>query len=125
MYKILNIIIRLTLYRAFRFQSTMVVMADQNLLDAINSGEKNLLDKINIDEPLDISSVGITQNTPLRITQETPVPTKEKEKNKKSESTISDIEDYVNKKYEELAISSLKKEQLQEVVEKNSIFSFL
>ena len=125
MYKILNIIIRLTLYRAFRFQSTMVVMADQNLLDAINSGEKNLLDAINIDEPLDISSVGITQNTPLRITQETPVPTKEKEKNKKSESTISDIEDYVNKKYEELAISSLKKEQLQEVVEKNSIFSFL
>ena len=125
MYKILNIIIRLTLYRAFRFQSTMVVMADQNLLDAINSGEKNLLDTINIDEPLDISSVGITQNTPLRITQETPVPTKEKEKNKKSESTISDIEDYVNKKYEELAISSLKKEQLQEVVEKNSIFSFL
>ena len=103
----------------------MVVMADQNLLDAINSGEKNLLDTINIDEPLDISSVGITQNTPLRITQETPVPTKEKEKNKKSESTISDIEDYVNKKYEELAISSLKKEQLQEVVEKNSIFSFL
>ena len=100
-------------------------MADQNLLDAINSGEKNLLDTINIDEPLDISSVGITQNTPLRITQETPVPTKEKEKNKKSESTISDIEDYVNKKYEELAISSLKKEQLQEVVEKNSIFSFL
>ena len=125
MYKILNIIIRLTLYRAFRFQSTMVVMADQNLLDAINSGEKNFLDTINIDEPLDISSVGITQNTPLRITQETPVPTKEKEKNKKSESTISDIEDYVNKKYEELTISSLKKEQLQEVVEKNSIFSFL
>ena len=84
-------------------------MADQNLLDAINSGEKNLLDTINIDEPLDISLVGITQNKPLRITQETPVPTKEKEKNKKSESTISDVEDYSNKKYEELATSSLKR----------------
>ena len=83
----MNIIIRftkfrLTLYRALRFQSTAVVMADQNLLDAINIGEKNLLDTIDIDEPLDISLVGITQNTSVRITQETPVQTKEIEKNK-------------------------------------------
>ena len=95
-----------------RFQSTAVVMADQNLLDASNTGEKNLLDSINIDDPLDISLVGITQNTSVRITQEKPVPTKEIEKDKESESTISDIEDYINKKYDELAISSLKKELL-------------
>ena len=41
-----------------RFQSTVAVMADQNLSDAINIGKKNLLDTINIDEPLDISLVG-------------------------------------------------------------------
>ena len=105
----MNIIIRftkfrLTLYRALRFQSTAVVMADQNLLGTIN-----------IDEPLDISLVGITQNTSVRITLETPIQTKEIEKNKESESTISDIKDYINRKYDELAISSLKKELLQEV----------
>ena len=50
-------------------------MADQNLLDASNIDEKNLLDTINIDEPLDSSIVGITRNTPVRITQETPFPT--------------------------------------------------
>ena len=113
-----------------RFQSTAVVMADQNLLEAINIGEKNLFDIINIDEPLDISLVGITQNTSVRITQETPVQTKEIEKNKESESIISDIEDYINRKYDEPAISSLKKELLQEVhlliqKEENSIISFL
>ena len=46
---------RLTLYSVLRSQSTVVVMADQNLLDAINVGEKNLLDTINIDKPLDIN----------------------------------------------------------------------
>ena len=71
-YEILNIIIRftkfrLTLYSVLRFQSTVVVMADQNLLDAIN-----------IDEEL----VGMTQNTPVRIRHESPVQTKEIEKNK-------------------------------------------
>ena len=59
-YEILNIIIRftkfrLTLYSVLRSQSTVVVMADQNLLDAINVGEKNLLDTIDIDKPLDIN----------------------------------------------------------------------
>ena len=66
----------------------------------------------------------------MRITQETPVSTKETEKNKESQSTISDIEDYVNKKYDELAISSLKRELLQEVHllfqrETNNIISIL
>ena len=56
----MNIIIRftkfrLTLYSVLRFQSTVVFMANQNLLDAINIDEKNLLDTINIEEPLDIS----------------------------------------------------------------------
>ena len=56
----MNIIIRftkfrLTLYSVLRSQSTVVVMADQNLLDAINVGEKNLLDTIDIDKPLDIN----------------------------------------------------------------------
>ena len=92
----MNIIIRftkfrLTLHSVLRFQSTVAVMADHNLLDAINVGEKNLLDAINIDEPLDISLVGITQNTPVRITQEPPVKTKDIENNKESESTISYI----------------------------------
>ena len=77
----MNIIIRFTrfrfaLYKALRFRSTVAVMADQNLLDAINIGDKNLLDTTNIDEPLDISLVGVTQNTPARISQETPVLTK-------------------------------------------------
>ena len=77
----MNIIIRftkfrLTLYSVLRFQSTVVVMADQNLLDTIN------------------------------------------------------IEDYINKKHDELAMSSLKKELLQEVQlliqkEESSIISFL
>ena len=66
-------------------------MADQNLLDAINVGEKNLLDAINIDDPLDVSSVGITQNTPVRITQEPLVQTKDIENNRENESTISYI----------------------------------
>ena len=131
----MNIIIRftkfrLTLHSVLRFQSTVVVMADHNLLDAINVGEKNLLDAINIDEPLDISLVGITQNTPVRITQEAPGQTKEIGNNKGSESTISDIKDYINKKYDKLAMSSLKEELVQEVhlliqKEENSIISFL
>ena len=55
--------------------------------------------KITIDEPLDISLVRITQNTPVRNTQEMPALTKIKtEKNEESESVISDIEDYINKK---------------------------
>ena len=92
----MNIIIRftkfrLTLHSVLRFQSTVVVMADHNLLDAINVGEKNLLDAINIDEPLDISLVGITQNTPVRITQEPLVQTKDIENNRENESTISYI----------------------------------
>ena len=104
-------------------------MADQNLLHAINVGEKNLLDAISIEEPLDISLVGITQNVPVRITHEPPVQTKEIQKNKESESTISDIEDYINKKYDELAMSSLKKELLQEVhllvkQEENNVIRF-
>ena len=66
----------------------------------------------------------------MRITHEPPVQTKEIEQNKESESTISDIEDYMNKKYDaSLAMSSLKKELLQEVhlliqKEENSIISF-
>ena len=59
-----------------RFQPIVVVMADQNLLDAINFGEKNLLYPMNIDEPLNISLVKVTQNTLVSITQETFVPTK-------------------------------------------------
>ena len=93
-----------------RSQSTVFVMANQNLLDAINVGKKYLLDTINIDKPLDISLVRITQNTPVSITHEPPVQTKEMEKNKESESTISHIQGYINKKYDELAMSSLKKE---------------
>ena len=58
-------------------------MEDQNLLDAINIGEKNLLDTINIDEPLDISLIGTMQNTPVRITQETPVSSKNKKEQEK------------------------------------------
>ena len=66
----------------------------------------------------------------MRITHEPPVQTKEIEKNKESESTISDTEDYINKKYDQLAMSSLKKELLQEVHlliqrKENSIISFL
>ena len=104
-------------------------MADQNLLHAINVGEKNLLDAISIEEPLDISLVGITQNVPVRITHEPPVQTKEIQKNKESESTISDIEDCINKKYDELAMSSLKKKLLQEVhllvkQEENNVIRF-
>ena len=57
----------MALYNVSRFQS-VVVMVDQNLLDAINIGEKYSLDTINIDEPLGISLIGITQNTPVRIT---------------------------------------------------------
>ena len=131
----MNIIIRftkfrLTLHSVLRFQSTVAVMADHNLLDAINVGEKNLLDAINIDEPLDISLVGITQNTPVRITQEAPGQTKEIGNNKGSESTISDINDYINKKYDKLTMSSLKEELVQEVhlliqKEEKSIISFL
>ena len=105
-------------------------MADHNLLDAINVGEKNLLDAINIDEPLDISLVAITQNTPVRITQEPLVQTKDIENNRENESTISYIQDYINKKYDKLAMSSLKEELVQEVhlliqKEENSIISFL
>ena len=105
-------------------------MADHNLLDAINVGEKNLLDAINIDEPLDVSSVAITQNTPVRITQEPLVQTKDIENNRENESTISYIQDYINKKYDKLAMSSLKEELVQEVhlliqKEENSIISFL
>ena len=77
-----------------------------------------------------MSLVGITQNTHVRITHEPPVETKEIEKNKESESTILDVEDYMNKKYDKLAMSSLKKELLQEVLlliqkEENSIISLL
>ena len=102
-----------------RFQSTAVGIAD-----------KNLLDTINIDEPLDISLVGITQNTSVRIHKKCLSRQKKKKRIKESESTASNIEDYINKKYDELAISSLKKELLQKVhlliqKEENSIISFL
>ena len=104
-------------------------MTDQNLLHAINVVEKILLYTISIEESLDISWVGITQNVPVRITHEAPVQTKEIQKNKESESTISDIKDYINKKYDELAMSSLKKELLQEVhllikQDENSVIRF-
>ena len=67
---------------------------------------------------------------PVRITHELPVQTREIEKNKESESTISDIEDYMIKKFDKLAMSRLKKELLQEVhllvkKEENSIIRFL
>ena len=45
---------KLTLYSVLRFKSTVVVMVDQSLLDAINIGKKKLLDVTDIDEPLDI-----------------------------------------------------------------------
>ena len=94
------------------------------------SYQMHVLDTINIDEPLDISLVGITQYTLVRITHELPVPTKEIEKNKESESTISNIKDYISNKYNRPAIFSLKKELLQEVhlliqKEENSIIKFL
>ena len=94
------------------------------------SYQMHVLDTINIDEPLDISLVGITQYTLVRITHEPPVPTKEIEKNKESESTISNIKDYISNKYNRPAIFSLKKELLQEVhlliqKEENSIIKFL
>ena len=94
------------------------------------SYQMHVLDTINIDEPLDISLVGITQYTLVRITHESPVPTKEIEKNKESESTISNIKDYISNKYNRPAIFSLKKELLQEVhlliqKEENSIIKFL
>ena len=94
------------------------------------SYQMHVLDTINIDEPLDISLVGITQYTLVRITHEPPVPTKEIEKNKESESTISNIKDYISNKYDRPAIFSLKKELLQEVhlliqKEENSIIKFL
>ena len=81
----MNVIIRFTKFRftlprVLRFQSKVVVMADQIFLDAINIGEKNLLDTITIDEPLDISLVRITQNTPVRNTQEMPALTKKNRK---------------------------------------------
>ena len=63
-------------------------MAGQNLLDAINIDEKNLLYTINIDEPLDISLVGVTQNTPVGVAQETPVLRRKKDKNLESECKI-------------------------------------
>ena len=55
---------------------------------------------------------------------------KKQKKIKESKSAISDIKDYINKKYDELAMSSFKKELLQEVQlliqkEENSIISFL
>ena len=40
---------------------------------------------------------------------ELPVQTREIKKNKESESTISDIEDYMNKKFDKLAMPRLKK----------------
>ena len=94
------------------------------------SYQMNVLDTINIDEPLDISLVGATQYTLVRITHEPPVPTKEIEKNKESESTISNIKDYISNKYDRLAIFSLKKGPLQEVhlliqKDENSIIKFL
>ena len=67
----MNIIIRFTkfrlkLYSVLRFQSTVVVMTDQHLLDAINVGKKNLLDTISIDEPLDvIAKMDSSQHTAL------------------------------------------------------------
>ena len=83
----------MTLHRALRFRSTVVVTTYQNLLDAINIDEKNLLDRINIEEPLDINFVEISENKPLRIAQETLVPTKLIENNKDSDllSRISSI----------------------------------
>ena len=50
--------------------------------------------------------------------------------NKESESTFSDIEDYINKKYDESVISSFKKELLLDLhllvqKEENNIISFL
>ena len=66
----------------------------------------------------------------MRVTHEPHVQTKEIEKNKESESAIWDIQDYINKKYHELPMSSLKKELLKEVhlliqKEENSIISLL
>ena len=66
-------------------------MADQNLLNAINAGKKKLLDTINIEEPVDNSLVGITQNTPVGITDERLAQTKEIEKRIKKVNLLSQI----------------------------------
>ena len=121
---------KLTLYSALRFQATVVVMADQNLLDAVNIDKKNLSDTINIDELLDINLTQITHNMSVRFTHDSPAQAKEIEKNKEKDSTISDIEDYIYEKYNGLAMPSLKKERIQEVhllvqKEENSIIGFL
>ena len=68
----MNIIIRftkfkLTLYSVLRFESTVVVMADQNLLDAINVGEKRLLDTISIDKISTVISVTIRNPSVLMM----------------------------------------------------------
>ena len=70
------------------FNRTVVFVAGQNLLDAINIDEKNSLYTINIDEPLDTSLVGITQNTPVEVAQETPVLRRKTDKNIESECKI-------------------------------------
>ena len=103
-------------------------MADQIFLDAINIGEKNLLDTITIDEPLDISLVRITQNTPVRNTQEMPALTKKKQKRIKKVSLLSRISRTTS--IRNVAIYSLIRELLQKVQfliqnEENGIISFL
>ena len=129
----MNVIIRFTKFRftlprVLRFQSKVVVMADQIFLDAINIGEKNLLDTITIDEPLDISLVRITQNTPVRNTQEMPALTKKKQKRIKKVSLLSRISRTTS--IRNVAIYSLIRELLQKVQfliqnEENGIISFL
>ena len=70
------------------FNPTLVFVAGQNSLDAINIDEKNLLYTINIDEPLDTSLVGIMQNTPLGVPHEAPVLRRKTDKNIESECKI-------------------------------------
>ena len=82
-------------------------MADQNSLDATDIGEKNVFDTTNIDETLDISWVILTQNIHVRITEEKPILTNEIVNNKETESTKSDIEDYISPKYKKLAKSKM------------------
>ena len=67
-------------------------------------------------DELDISFVGITENTPKRHSLDTPILLRnKKDDNKENKSTIEDMENFINEKYNQLEISSFKKELLQEI----------
>ena len=89
-----------------------VIMANVNTTEVDNK----MLDNLLSDDELNISIIRESQ-TPITNTLETPIQKKNTLPSRRKSSSITEIENYISKKYDELALYHLKQQILSEVSE--------